>query len=152
MVLSRAGALLPKLLDFGVAAPLEDSRSDAARRLVGSPHYIAPEQWARPGDVAPSSDLYSLGVLSYEALSGRKPFDGPSLDALAAAHAAAPVPLLDPEGAGPLDEVLRRALAKDPRERFPSAQAFADALRAAVGPSSRQLPRISDELRDAYLV
>src|SRR5262249_33199526 len=99
MVLSRAGALFPKLLDFGVAALLSGAGPAAGRR-VGSPPSPPPEGWAQPGLVSAKSDLYSLAVLGFEALTGRVPFDGPSLDAIGRAHAETPAP---PAG-GPLDE------------------------------------------------
>src|SRR5262249_13739213 len=118
MVLARAGALFPKLLDFGVAALLEDVRGEdgglGGRRGVGSPPYVPPEGWLVTTWPMPESDLYSLGILAYEALSGRTPFDGPSLDAMALAHQTSPVPWLDGRAPGPLDAVIQRALAKNP--------------------------------------
>jgi WD40 repeat protein/tRNA A-37 threonylcarbamoyl transferase component Bud32 len=159
MVLTRAGALFPKLLDFGVATLLEETPAGTGpatttlRRLVGSPHYMAPEQWSASARPLPESDLYSLGVLSFEALSGRLPFDAVSLDGLARAHAGAPVPLLDPAAPRPIDAVMQRALAKTPAERYSSAQRLAAALQAALAPSvAASLPRLPERVRDAFVM
>jgi WD40 repeat protein len=167
MVLSRAGRMLPKLLDLGIAkggaepqpdvpstgvgfeatALHSDSGVELANTIdtgessgltqrgaiIGSPHYMAPEQWVDAGKVDGRTDIYALAILAYEALTGKPPFTGNTTTELASAHAGkAPPPL----GAGlpaALDRVLAKALAKQPGERYPDALAFAAAFRDASG-------------------
>jgi WD40 repeat protein len=151
MVVSRAGRLLPKLLDFGVAmlAADPDPADDA---VIGSPAYMAPEQWIDPRRADAATDLYQLGVSSFEALTGRRPFDAPSLAALAHAHAVAPVPPLPAHLPSGLDAVFARVLAKRPEDRFESALAFAAAVRDAAGThAAAALPQVDEPVRDALI-
>src|SRR5262245_54498439 len=89
MVISRAGRLLPKLLDFGIARALFDTRPVAGDRVgvTGSPQYMAPEMWIDPHGAGPAVDQYSLGALAYEALTGRVAFTGKTMIEIARAHA-----------------------------------------------------------------
>lgn len=119
------------LADFGVAKPLRDDESLGLERtrhgeVVGTPYYLSPEQ-ARGGEITPASDLYSLGVMFYEMLTGNRPFTGETLDLLLAQHLNAPPPPLPPDLAG-LQPLLDRMLAKDPRDRYPSARALLEDL------------------------
>jgi eukaryotic-like serine/threonine-protein kinase len=145
MVLSRAGRLSPKLLDFGVAKFLDlatgefahgdEERNPHATRagaVVGSPSYMAPEQWVAPGAVDARTDLYAMGVLTFEALTGRLPFTGATVKAVAAAHARNPLPPLGLAFPVELDAVLARVTAKQPAARPASALEFAAAFRAAA--------------------
>src|SRR5262249_30127922 len=142
-VLSRAGRLLPKLLDLGIAAPLGAAGGEAR---VGTPRYMAPEAWSAPAAVDGRVDVYALGVLVYECLTGRPPFDGASWYALAKAPATRRVRPPGPGFARALDGVLAGAMAKRPEERYPTAGDLAAALRSAAGlveiaPPLPQLPR-----------
>ncbi len=113
------------LADFDVA---RSAWCTAGDEIVGTAEYLAPELLVgEPPDRR--SDVYALGVVCYEALAGYVPF------AAATSGHAAPVP-----GLGPLAEPIERAMARDPRHRFASAEAFAWALRAAVPPSEVRLP------------
>jgi serine/threonine-protein kinase len=103
-----------------------------ANATLGSPPYMSPEQWCDPLSVGPRSDLYSLGVMAYEALTGRQPFTGPTIAAIGEQHCNAEVPPVGDEFPPALDRVFRRALAKNPDDRPPSALAFAHELRAAA--------------------
>jgi serine/threonine-protein kinase len=119
----------PKLMDFGVAH-LASTVVTAAGEFLGSPSYMAPEQIAR-SEVSPRTDLFSLAVVAYEMLTGARPFEGDSITAIIyrVVHEEPAPPTarnldLPPE----FDEIFRRALAKDPALRFPSARAFVTAL------------------------
>lgn len=117
----------PVLCDFGSCRRV-GSRAVRRGMLVATPHVCAPEVWA--GDaVGGRADLYGLGVLLYRALTGAWPFDAETPHALAELHlhAAVPSARLEP----PVDAVLRRALAKDPSDRFASGAELAGALREA---------------------
>ena len=134
------------VLDFGIAKLL--SQSDAAPgpgtltdrgTWLGTPAYMAPEQWGADG-AGPASDRYALGVIAFEMLAGRAPFQAGSLPAMMEQHFRAPVPSLA-TGEGPalppaVDAVLARALAKDPEQRFGSAREMVAALREALGTSA----------------
>jgi hypothetical protein len=122
----------PKLADFGIARVLEDASSQltTTHQVMGTPRYLAPEQAAGRAPGAPA-DVYAVGVLAYECLAGRTPFDGDSAIAIALAHQQQPVPpLVDAAPGVPpaVARVVEQALAKDPAERF----ADAGALRAAL--------------------
>jgi WD40 repeat protein/serine/threonine protein kinase len=120
---------------------------------MGSPLYMAPEQWSDAGAVDARTDIYALGVLCYESLTGRPPFNAPSPAELAYKHAKLPPPPLG-EGFPPaLDKVIARALAKDPAARYPTALELSLAFRTASGIASEAtpLPRIDAPLRTAAL-
>jgi hypothetical protein len=129
---TRAGRA--KILDFGIAklvpelgAVSEGTRTGA---LIGTPFYMAPEQaLARPVDAR--SDLYSVGIILYEAVTGRRPFQGGTLYELLKQHVEFdPPPPSSFRGDVPpaLEAVIRRAMSKNPSHRFQSAEEFARAL------------------------
>jgi serine/threonine-protein kinase len=120
---------------------------------LGSPAYMAPEQWIDAAHVGPKGDLYALGILAYEALSGSPPFHGQTMIAFARAHATKEVPPLGGKAPPALDAVLQRALAKRPEERFDSALDQAAALRdaAGLGEQTESLPRLDERVRDPWL-
>jgi len=109
------------IADFGVAARSEAVAADAqSGKVFGSPHYLAPEL-IRGEPASPLTDLYSLGVMFHEMLTGKKPFTGANVRELAQQHLHAPPPRLEPslKDYQPLHDGL---LAKNPAERFQSAQ------------------------------
>lgn len=111
------------LLDFGLSrsALLPDA---LARVRGGTARYMAPEAAGLiPQDVGPAADLYSAGVVLYEALAGRPPFPQSDLGDLLRAHLSSPVPALGPATPRALAEILARLLRKDPRDRYRSASA-----------------------------
>lgn len=123
------------LSDFGIARVVEGSTvMSQAGLVVGTPMYMSPEQ-ADGQRAGPASDLYSLGVVAYEMLTGRPPFMGETPLALLLAHMQKPLPpprSLNPNMAESVEGVLFTVLAKDPAHRYPSALEFVVALRAAV--------------------
>jgi serine/threonine-protein kinase len=96
--------------------------------VVGTAQYLSPEQ-AQGMEVNAASDVYSLGIVAYECLTGGRPFDGTSQVAIALAHINRQPPPLPPEVPPAVRLLVERALAKDPADRFPDGGAFADAVR-----------------------
>ena len=123
------------LIDFGLALPDEASTLTQSGAFVGSVHYTAPELLRAGGTAGPASDVYALGVILYEALGGRQPYQGASFDAVRSqALDADPVPLrrLHAELPRGLATVCRKAMDPDPRHRYPTANAFAADLRRVL--------------------
>jgi serine/threonine-protein kinase len=122
-----------KVMDFGIAKPASAGTDGASTGYVlGSPEYMSPEQ-ARGRRADFRSDLYSLGIVVFEAFTGRVPFRGATPVETLMMHVEAPPPIDDPSVTLPpaLMPVLRSALAKDPAARFADAGSMAGALRAA---------------------
>lgn len=185
MVVPRAGKLLPKLLDLGIAklvesnqpesAPSEPLDRPAARlagtgtltapaatpslsrdgkltrtgSVVGSPPYIAPELWSgMPADRR--ADVYALGVLCFEALTGARPFEADNLAGFAEAHLHRAIPRSSHRSH---DGFFAVALAKSPEVRYATALELSAAFREATGlPGAvRALPRLDRKIRDAFV-
>src|SRR3712207_950010 len=99
---------------------------------MGTAQYLSPEQAVgRPATAA--SDLYSLGIVAYEALAGRRPFTGPTAVDIAVAHVNDPVPPLPPHVSPGLAALVMRLLSKDPAERPATAASLARALDGLMG-------------------
>ncbi|MBW2459161.1 MAG: serine/threonine protein kinase [Deltaproteobacteria bacterium] len=131
--------LFVKLLDFGIAKLVDEPlsrRVTATGMAVGTPHYMSPEQIMSAKDAAPGADLWALAVVTYEMLTGKVPFDGETLGAVAVAINSGdltPVSTLLPKGApGGLDDWFARALCRYPDKRFSSGQAMAEAFRSVI--------------------
>ncbi len=138
MLISRDGIL--KLTDFGISRALDViSRQEQSNEIWGSPQYIAPEltQGLPP---SPAADVYSMGVVMYEVLTGELPFNGEDVLSLVEKHLQdAPTPpyQINPKISVQLNAIILKAMEKDPTHRFPSAKEMLKALkqldRAALG-------------------
>ena len=117
----------PKLIDFGIAKSLKrDKKLTLSGDTLGSPHYLSPEQ-AEGRDVDGRSDIYSLGVIFFEMLTGHKPYDGNNHIDTIVKHLTNPVPLL-PEELSVFQPLVDHMLAKDPDHRFSTAGEVADLM------------------------
>ncbi|MFO0606706.1 MAG: serine/threonine-protein kinase [Polyangiales bacterium] len=139
----RGGRARPVVVDFGVARAARDLAEGvvtADEALLGTPAYLAPELCQGASAVSAASDQYALGVMLYQCLTGRRPFEAPSLPRLLAAiernEYASPRALRGdvPEA---LDDVLRRTLARAPIDRHADVAAFARALAPFASPRGR---------------
>ncbi len=143
-ILVDVDSLMPKLVDFGVAR-LQGANMTQAQSLLGTPHYMSPEQWR--GEVADGrADLFSLGVVLYELLTGQKAFPGDSLPAIMTAALApdTPVPPADVRpGVIPpaLSSAVMKALAKNAKDRYPRGTEMQKALlKALTQPQTAEPP------------
>ena len=139
IMLSAQGAV--KLMDFGIARCEEDRTLTTTGTILGSLYYMSPEQVkGEPADER--SDLYSLGVSLYEMVTGKRPFEADSNYSIMAAHVQKqprPPIALRTDLPQALNEIILRAMAKDPAERFQSAEEFSSALRN-LGLTARARP------------
>jgi serine/threonine protein kinase/O-acetyl-ADP-ribose deacetylase (regulator of RNase III) len=120
------------VLDFGIAKEMDVPPTKTQTGLmVGTPAYMSPEQFLDPRAVKERSDLWSLGIVAYEAFTGTRPFNGPTIYALATAITEAPFTApsaIRPELPKALDGWMLKALAKKPTDRFASAMEMANEL------------------------
>ena len=137
-----------KVTDFGIARAAAGSTVTHPGKIMGSVHYLSPEQ-ARGEVVGASSDLYSAGAVLYEMLTGRVPFEGESPISVALKHLQEPIVSprkLEPSIPEPVEQVILRALNKDPLKRYISAREMIEALQAAVrGEIMEYIPDDPDE-------
>ena len=123
-----------KVTDFGIARSLDVHGVTQTGTVLGTSDYIAPEQ-ARGQKVDPKTDIYSLGVVLYELLSGEVPFSGDNFVAVAMRHVNEPAPsVLDlrPDCPARLDSAIQRAMSKDPEDRFDTMDDFVVELEACL--------------------
>jgi len=120
--------------DFGIARLAADAEAARPGTTLGSVHYFSPEQ-AKGATTTPASDVYGLGLVLYEAMTGARAFGGETTDAIALARIGATPPSprsIRPEVPVDLDAVVRRALAPEPADRYANGNAMATALEAAM--------------------
>jgi serine/threonine-protein kinase len=141
------GHIIPKILDFGIAKlPAAGSALTVDGSVLGTPHYMSPEQIRGAEDLDGRSDMFSVAVLLYEMLTGVRIFQRDSAAASLAAvleHEVDPDPRIEPR----VWVALSRALAKRPYERYATCAEFADALRAAIGANDEDFATALQELR-----
>jgi serine/threonine-protein kinase len=138
-----------KLSDFGIARAVSEHTLGVTQpgMVMGSVAYISPEQ-AQGHDIDERSDLYSVGVVLYQMLTGALPFTGDNAVAVALKHVSADAPAIDPKAAGvspAVASIVARLLRKDPRERFASATELASALREA-----RERPNVTQPVDGSF--
>lgn len=123
------------LTDFGIAKLLEsDARFTGSGAMVGTPAYMSPEQ-AQGRKIDQRTDIYSLGIILYEMITGRIPFDAETPLAIILKHINAPLPLpsvIKPDVSPSIERILLKALAKDPADRFSSVAEFLSAWKQAL--------------------
>jgi serine/threonine protein kinase len=140
ILLTRRGQAV--LTDFGIAQILGGTQYTVSGALMGTLNYMAPEQ-GRDGKCDIRSDIYSLGIAYHEMLTGSVPFDADTPLAILMKHLNDPLPLprlLEPSVPEPFERVALQALAKDPDERYQSADAMSQALTAAAQEAGVQVP------------
>jgi serine/threonine-protein kinase len=128
-----------KITDFGIARAAEGVGLTETGQVMGTPQYLSPEQ-AEGKSATPASDVYSLGVVAFECLAGRRPFVAESAIATALAHLREPVPDLPADMPADLAAVVRRSMSKSPAERYSDASAFAAALRDPATAATALVP------------
>src|SRR6266568_151734 len=128
-LLARDGRVL--VADFGISVMASEAQTRTAQEVVGTWLYMAPEQFQN--QVSPASDQYALAIVVYQWLCGELPFSG-TIHALPYQHMNVPLPSLHdhvPTLSPAIERVVLKALAKDPKDRYPSISSFADALEQA---------------------
>jgi serine/threonine protein kinase len=120
------------LTDFGIARSAMVGQLTAAGSVLGTASYISPEQASGQG-ATPLSDVYALGVVAYQCLSGRRPFEGENPLEIAMRHVRDQPPPLPPDIPQPARQIVDTAMSKDPNQRYPSAAALGQVARRAAG-------------------
>jgi len=146
----RENAIQAYLSDFGIARQVGAEHTHTGTSTIGTPSYMAPELHTG-GRAQVETDVYSLGCLLWATLNGRAPYTGTSEFQIVTAHLEQPVPQLNADGplATEVNRILRRAMAKDPAERYPSAAELRDDLRRARTLPDSATPVATAEVAEA---
>jgi eukaryotic-like serine/threonine-protein kinase len=124
-----------KVTDFGISRATDEVPLTQTGTVLGTSYYLAPEQ-AAGREVTAASDVYSLGIVAYECLAGRRPFQDTNPVAVAMAHQTQPPPPLPATVAAPIAQLVYAALSKDPRDRPPTAGEFGRRALALADPAA----------------
>lgn len=140
----------PKISDFGIVKALGRTMLTQSGKTPGTPQYMAPEQ-VKGEEVTPRTDLYAVGVMLYEMLSGRLPFEGEEPMLVALAHVLRePKPLREvaPHVSPAMAAAVEKALAKDPEARFPNAEEMRKALQNTANANAGDTPTVIPKPQD----
>lgn len=141
-----------KIGDFGLAKFVDEATRTLTFKGSGTPRYMAPEVWTGQRAV-PATDLYALGVMFFEALTDRPPFDAPDAQSMREMHLYTPVPRaksFNPKTPDLIDGITRKLLAKSIRERYQSADEVLKALSAAPKAADSVIVGLADRIRRHY--
>lgn len=134
-----------KVTDFGIAMALSATSLTQTNSVLGSVHYLSPEQ-ARGGMATKKSDIYSLGIVFFEMLTGRLPFSGQSPVSIALKHLQSETPSVrrfSPEVPQSVENIVLKATAKDPFHRFETVYDMEDNLELALSPDRLDEPKFT---------
>jgi serine/threonine protein kinase len=142
---AEGGELFVKLLDFGIAKRDQHKVTSAATTtgaVVGTPYYMSPEQIVGDKDTDARTDIWSLGVVAFEAMTGKRPFEGSTVGAITLAIHTATRRITDhlPDAPAALDEWFAKACARNVKERFQTPREASQALLVATGDLAQSLP------------